>query len=152
LDVHNTTPSATNLCGVTAGQSAPYAIPQDNPFWNANAYPQECAEIFNWGFRNPFRFSFDRLTGDMLIGDVGQGRYEEISFQEAGSAGQNFQWNQCEGLHTFPGDVLGCPGPVGSVRPKIELAHQTSPFACAITGGYMYRGPILPLRGQYIFS
>lgn len=152
LDVHNTTASASNLCGVTAGQPAPYAIPQDNPFWNASAYPEECAEIFNWGFRNPFRFSFDRLTGDMLIGDVGQGRYEEISYQAAGSAGQNFQWNQCEGLHTFPGNSLGCPGPVGSVPPKIELAHSQSPFACAITGGYMYRGPIIPLRGQYVFS
>jgi len=152
LDVHNTTASATNLCGVAAGQPAPYAIPPGNPFANAAAFPNECAEIFNWGYRNPFRFSFDRQTGDLVVGDVGQNRYEEISFQAAGSPGQNFQWNQCEGFHTFPGNALGCTGPAGSVPPKIELAHGSSPFACAITGGYVYRGPIVPLRGQYIFS
>ncbi len=152
LDVHNTTAAAANLCGVAAGQPAPYAIPSGNPFADAGAHPNECAEIFNWGYRNPFRFSFDRQTGDMLVGDVGQNRYEEIDFQAAGSAGQNFQWNQCEGFHTFPGNALGCSGPAGSVPPKIELSHGSSPFACAITGGYMYRGPIIPLRGQYIFS
>jgi glucose/arabinose dehydrogenase len=152
LDVHGTTAAATNLCGVGAGQPALYAIPPGNPFADGGAFPNECAEIFNWGYRNPFRFSFDRQTGDMLIGDVGQGRYEEISYQAAGSAGQNFQWNQCEGFHTFPGNALGCTGPAGSVPPKVELAHGSSPFACAITGGYMYRGPIVPLRGQYIFS
>ena len=152
LDVHGTTASAGNLCGVAAGQPAPYAIPPGNPFADAGAFPDECAEIFHWGFRNPFRFSFDRQTGDILIGDVGQGRYEEISFLDGDSDGKNFQWNQCEGFHTFPGNVLGCSGPAGSIPPKIELAHGSSPFACAITGGYMYRGPILPLRGQYVFS
>ena len=79
------------------------------------AHPDDCAEIFNWGFRNPFRFSFDRETGDMLIGDVGQNTYEEIDFQPAGSAGQNFQWNECEGFHTFPGGSAPCAGPSGSV-------------------------------------
>ncbi|HET9032335.1 MAG TPA: PQQ-dependent sugar dehydrogenase [Dokdonella sp.] len=152
LDVHNTTPSASNLCGVGSGQPAPYAIPPGNPFANAATFPDECAEIFNWGFRNPFRFSFDRQTGDMLIGDVGQNRYEEISFQAAGSGGQNFQWNQCEGLHTYPGNVLGCSGPVGSVVPRLEYSHNSGISGCSITGGYTYRGPIGPLRGQHIFS
>ena len=153
LDVHATTASApANFCGATPGQPAPYAIPPGNPFVDSAQHPQECAEIFNWGFRNPFRFSIDRQTGDMLIGDVGQNAYEEIDFQAAGSAGRNFQWNLCEGLHTYPGGVLGCTGPAGSIKPKLDYAHATSPFGCAVTGGYVYRGPIGPLRGQYLFS
>jgi glucose/arabinose dehydrogenase len=153
LDVHATTASApANFCGVAAGEPAPYAIPPDNPFRDVDLYPQECAEIFNWGFRNPYRFSFDRQTGDLLIGDVGQGAWEEIDFQAAGSAGQNFQWNQCEGLHTYPGGVLGCTGPAGSVVPKLDYGHNVAPSRCAVSGGYVYRGPIIPLRGQYVFS
>ncbi|HEY0231781.1 MAG TPA: PQQ-dependent sugar dehydrogenase [Dokdonella sp.] len=150
LDVHHSTSSAAaNFCGATAGQPAPYSIPAGNPFADVAAHPQECAEIFNWGFRNPYRFSIDRLTGDMLIGDVGQNTYEEIDFQPAGSAGQNFQWNQCEGLHTYPGGSSGCAGPAGSVPPKLDYSHSVG---CAVTGGYIYRGPIAPLRGQYVFS
>lgn len=152
LDVHATTASApANFCGATAGQPAPYAIPPGNPFVDAGAHPQECAEIFNWGFRNPFRFSIDRQTGDMLIGDVGQNIYEEVSFQPAGSPGQDFQWSQCEGLHTYPGNVEGCNGAAGSVKPKLDYSHDETD-GCAVTGGYTYRGPIAPLRGQHIFS
>ncbi len=150
LNVHATTAAApANFCGVAAGQPAPYAIPPGNPFVDVAQHPQECAEIFNWGFRNPFRFSIDRQTGDMLIGDVGQNAYEEIDFQAGGSAGQNFQWNQCEGLHAYPAGGLGCTGPAGSIKPKLDYSHSTG---CAVTGGYVYRGPITPLRGQYIFS
>ncbi|MEP7043813.1 MAG: PQQ-dependent sugar dehydrogenase [Dokdonella sp.] len=150
LDVHATTAAAPgNFCGATPGQPAKYAIPAGNPFADAGAHPQDCAEIFNWGFRNPYRFSIDRVTGDMLIGDVGQNTYEEIDFQPAGSAGQNFQWNACEGLHTYPGGSLGCTGPAGSVPPKLDYSHL---IGCAVTGGYVYRGPIVPLRGQYLFS
>lgn len=152
LDVHATTASApANFCGATPGQPAPYAIPPGNPFADAGAHPQDCAEIFNWGFRNPFRFSFDRETGDMLIGDVGQNTYEEVSFQPAGSPGQDFQWSQCEGLHTYPGGAPGCAGAPGSVAPKLDYSHEET-GGCAITGGYVYRGPIGPLRGQYLFS
>lgn len=150
LDVHATTASApANFCGATPGQPAPYAIPPGNPFVDAGAHPQDCAEIFNWGFRNPFRFSIDRQTGDMLIGDVGQNTYEEVSFQAAGSPGQNFQWNQCEGFHSYPGGAPTCAGPAGSVPPKLDYSHS---IGCAVTGGYVYRGPIGPLRGQYLFS
>jgi len=150
LDVHSSTASApANFCGATAGQPAPYAIPPGNPFTDVGAHPQDCAEIFNWGFRNPFRFSIDSQTGDMLIGDVGQNTFEEIDFQAAGSVGQNFQWNACEGLHTFPNGVSGCAGPAGSIIPKLDYSHS---IGCAVTGGYMYRGPIVALRGQYLFS
>ena len=155
LDVHATTASApANFCGVAAGQPAPYAIPPGNPFRDVGLHPQECAEIFNWGFRNPYRFSFDRQTGDLLIGDVGQVSFEEIDFQASGSAGKNFQWNACEGTHTFDpssGNAGGspCSGPAGSVPPKLDYSHGVG---CAVSGGYMYRGPIIPLRGQYVFS
>jgi glucose/arabinose dehydrogenase len=153
LDVHATTASApANFCGVAAGQAAPYAIPPGNPFRDVAQFPNECAEIFNWGFRNPYRFSVDRETGDLLIGDVGQNAWEEISFQASGSAGQNFQWNQCEGRHTYSGGALGCNGPAGSVVPKLDYGHGVAPFGCAVSGGYVYRGPIAPLRGQYVFS
>ena len=150
IDVHATTASApANMCGATPGQSAAYAIPAGNPFANATSFPNDCAEIFNWGLRNPFRFSFDRQTGDMLIGDVGQDTYEEIDYQAAGSGGQNFQWNACEGLHTYPGGVSGCNGPSGSVKPKLDYAHAPR---CAVIGGYRYRGPVAALSGQYIFG
>jgi glucose/arabinose dehydrogenase len=157
LDVHATTASApANFCGATPGQPAPYAIPPGNPFRDVAQFPEECAEIFNWGFRNPYRFSFDRQTGDLLIGDVGQGSWEEVDFQPAGSAGQNFQWNACEGRHIFnPNGTAGgspCTGPAGSVPPRLDYGHGTAPFGCAVTGGYVYRGPIAPLRGQYVFS
>jgi len=153
LDVHATTASApANFCGATAGQPAPYAIPPGNPFRDVGLHPQDCAEIFDWGFRNPYRFSFDRQTGDLLIGDVGQDAWEEVDFQAAGSAGQNFQWNTCEGRHTFPGGALGCSGPAGSVVPKLDYAHNAAPNGCAVSGGYVYRGPIAPLRGGYVFS
>ncbi len=150
LDVHGTTASApANFCGATQGQPAPYRIPPGNPFADAGAHPNDCAEIFNWGFRNPFRFSIDRQTGDMLIGDVGQNTYEEVSYQAAGSAGQNFQWNKCEGFHTYPGGSEPCSGPAGSVPPKLDYSHN---MGCAVIGGYIYRGPITSLRGRYFFS
>lgn len=153
LDVHGTTASApANFCGATAGQAAAYRIPPGNPFADVGQHPNDCAEIFNWGFRNPFRFSIDRETGDMLIGDVGQNSYEEVDFQPAASAGQNFQWNQCEGFHDYPGGGSPCSGPPGSVPPKLDYAHSDDPFGCAIVGGFVYRGPIVPLRGQYLFS
>ena len=101
-------------------------------------HPNDCAEIFNWGFRNPFRFSIDRETGDMLIGDVGQNTYEEIDFQPAGSAGQNFQWNQCEGFHTYPGGGAPCTGPTGQraaearVLASISAAQSSAAFAIAV--------------------
>ena len=152
LDVHHTTASApSNFCGVATGRPAPYAIPPGNPFADASQHPNDCAEIFNWGFRNPFRFSFDRDTGDLLIGDVGQNTYEEVSFQPAGSAGQNFQWNVCEGFHAYPSGASTCTGPAGSRPPKLDYSHNAL-GACAVTGGYVYRGPIQPLRGQYLFS
>lgn len=122
----------------------PYAVPGDNPFANtATAKPQ----IWAYGLRNPWRFSFDRATGDLYIGDVGQGDWEEINFQPAGSAGgENYGWVNYEGNHKYGGG-----SPEGLVFPVAEYAHVEG--GCSVTGGYVYRGPSLPeLNGVYVFG
>jgi glucose/arabinose dehydrogenase len=107
--------------------------------------------IFAYGLRNPWRFSFDRNTGDLIIGDVGQDRYEEVDFAAApgDGAGANYGWNLYEGLHTYPdGDPAG--GAPGTVLPVIEYPHTP---ACSITGGYVVRDPALPeLAGTYLYG
>jgi glucose/arabinose dehydrogenase len=125
-------------------RSDPYAIPPDNPFLGrAGARP----EIWAYGLRNPWRFSFDRATGDLYIGDVGQDAYEEIDFQPAGSAGgQNYGWNIMEGLHPYKGGDTA-----GLVPPVAEYSHDGG--NCSVTGGYVYRGTrIPPLQGTYLFG
>lgn len=151
LDVHQTTASAAaNLCGATAGQPAQYAIPADNPF---AAQAQKCAEIWDYGLRNPFRFSFDSQTHDLIIGDVGQNLYEEVDFEAFGSGGgRNYGWNLCEGRHYYNPHGTGsvCPATTSSIAPVIEAAHSSG--LCAIIGGYVYRGPSQGLRGTYFYS
>ncbi len=107
--------------------------------------------IFAYGLRNPWRFSYDRTTGDLVIGDVGQDRYEEVDFAAApgDGAGANYGWNQYEGLHTYPGNA---PAGVaaGTVLPVLEYPHGA---ACSITGGYVVRDPALPeLAGTYLYG
>jgi glucose/arabinose dehydrogenase len=121
-----------------------YAIPADNPFaGQADARP----EIWAYGLRNPWRFSFDRMTGDLYIGDVGQDTYEEIDFQPAGSAGgQNYGWNLMEGFHPYHGS-----NSADLVPPVAEYDHSNG--NCSVTGGYVYRGSRIPtLTGTYIFG
>jgi glucose/arabinose dehydrogenase len=107
--------------------------------------------IFAYGLRNPWRFSFDRVTGDLVIGDVGQDRYEEVDFAPAPAdgAGANYGWNRYEGLHTYPGgDPAGAAA--GTVLPVIEYPHSP---ACSITGGYVVRDGALPeLAGTYVYG
>ncbi len=121
--------------------SAPYAIPADNPFVNSDA-PNE---IWSIGWRNPWRFSFDRLTGDMYIADVGQNQYEEVHFQPTGSSGgENYGWNVMEGLHCFSPNFCD---KMGLELPIFEYPHD---FGCSITGGYVYRGQKYPeFYGNY---
>ena len=110
------------------------------------------ASIYASGLRNPFRFSFDRQTGDLLIGDVGQNAYEEVDFLPAGtSAGTNFGWNRYEGMHTYPGGAaVGQPYPAGYTFPVIERSHSPG---CSITGGYVVRDAGLPdLAGRYVYG
>jgi glucose/arabinose dehydrogenase len=124
-----------------------YAIPSDNPFTDkSGARP----ETWVYGLRNPWRISFDRETGDLWIGDVGQNGYEEIDVVRASeSGGQNFGWNVMEGRHCFlPRD--GCNRD-GLTLPVTEYAHGKGD--CAVTGGYVYRGSAWPnLRGGYLFA
>src|SRR6266496_4342291 len=106
-------------------------------------------QVYAYGLRNPWRFSFDRANGDLYIGDVGQNAWEEIDFQPAGSGGgQNYGWNRMEGRHCYPPRSSCDPAPF--VQPVAEFA--TSPGASVI-GGYVYRGPSFPqLNGLYFFG
>ncbi len=123
----------------------PYTVPADNPFVGDTA---AAPEIWAYGLRNPWRFSFDRVTGDLWIGDVGQGSVEEISFESAGGpGGLNFGWNRLEGSTCYAADPCDLPG---AVPPVYEYPH---PDGCSVTGGYVYRGTALPsLAGRYLFG
>ncbi len=105
-------------------------------------------EIAALGLRNPWRFTFDRVTGDLWIGDVGQGAIEEIDFVPRGTTALlNFGWDVYEGTHSYEDKPLG-PGTL--VRPVYEYSHDTG---CSVTGGYVYRGSAIPrLAGRYIFG
>lgn len=127
--------------------SAPfYQIPVDNPF----AAPADGArdEIYAYGLRNPWRWSFDRMNGDMWIGDVGQGAWEEVNWKPAGSAsGENFGWDCYEGNHIY---TAGCTL-TDTVAAIYEYGHSNATGGFSITGGYVYRGPNFPvLQGYYI--
>lgn len=128
-------------CGLVAN----YAVPLDNPFVGQDG---TCDEIWASGLRNPWRFSFDRKTGDLLIADVGQESWEEVNFQPSSSTGgENYGWNCREGLHPFE----PCQDPPSFVDPVIEYA-QDGKVNCAITGGYVYRGSVPSLQGDYVYS
>ena len=131
-----------------SGDEAPYAVPTDNPYMGST---QGRAEIWVLGLRNPWRFTFDRATGDLFIGDVGQNAYEEISYLPAGSAGgANFGWNLMEGTHPFPPGSQP-PANAGLVPPIVDYAQNVG--GCSVTGGYVYRGPSRPeLNGVYFYG
>lgn len=122
----------------------PYAIPPDNPFVSRSDIRPE---IWSFGWRNPWRFSFDRATGDMYVADVGQNAIEEVSFQPAASAGgENYGWRFVEGTGAYLGTA-----PAGLVPPIAEYTHSEG--GCSVTGGYVYRGPTLTdLSGVYVFG
>jgi glucose/arabinose dehydrogenase len=133
--------------------SAPfYGIPASNPFRGPGNPPDE---VWASGLRNPWRFSFDRSTGDLWIGDVGQGAREEIDFQPAASpGGENYGWKVMEGTLCSSSD--NCPGGTPACNsqaftpPVLEYAHNPH---CSVTGGYVYRGTrAAPLRGAYVFG
>jgi glucose/arabinose dehydrogenase len=120
-----------------------YAIPANNPFAAGGGRP----EIWAYGLRNPFRNSFDPLTQNLWIGDVGQNAREEIDLMRPNDGGANFGWRIMEGTAVFN----GTPVP-GLVPPVAEYLHGSGPReGNSITGGYVYRGPVEALRGQYIF-
>jgi glucose/arabinose dehydrogenase len=131
----------------------PYTIPADNPFIGETGAR---AEIWAYGLRNPWRFSFDRQTGDLVIGDVGQGEWEEVDFVPAaagGGRGVNFGWGCWEGRHVYGPNASrsDCnPLPTNHVQPVWEYAHSRG---CSITGGYVVRDAALAgLAGRYLYG
>ena len=123
-------------------RGTPYAIPSDNPYAAGGGRP----EIYALGFRNPWRFSFDRRTGRLWAADVGQNSWEEVDLVERGG---NYGWRVMEGAHCFS-PSQGCSAE-GLERPVAEYANAGR--RCSITGGYVYRGAAVPsLRGTYVFG
>ena len=125
--------------------AAPYAIPNSNPFTQRAGAR---GEIWAYGFRNPWRFSFDRVTGDLWVGDVGDAMWEEVDMQPASSAGgENYGWPFLEGLRCV--DVTHCHDP-NLVAPLVTYDHNMN---CAFIGGYVYRGDYVPaLKGKYLYG
>jgi glucose/arabinose dehydrogenase len=121
----------------------PYRVPSGNPFVDrGGARP----EIWAYGLRNPWRFSFDPATGDLWIGDVGQNAWEEVDHEPAGSGGRNYGWDRREGRHDFEGER-----PAGAVDPVIEYGREGG--ACTVIGGSVYWGRRIPgLRGAYLYG
>jgi glucose/arabinose dehydrogenase len=144
----NQSPLLGKILRIDPRAGTPYAVPAGNPFG------EPAREVWALGLRNPYRFSFDRDTGDLIIGDVGQNRYEEITFAAAGGEapgrGTNFGWKLYEGLHTAAGAPIGSP-PAGYAFPAIEHPHAAG--WCSLTGGYVVRDPALgELAGQYVYG
>jgi len=129
-----------------AGPENPYAIPPDNPFAADSPETDGRGEIWAYGLRNPWRFSFDRETGALWAGDVGQNRWEEIDLIERGG---NYGWNVLEGNHCFrPSD--NCQRD-GMAPPVWEYPLDGEP--CSVIGGYIYRGSAIPwLKGAYVYG
>lgn len=149
-DPGNRAQNMTTLLGkmlrIDVDQGTPYQVPPDNPFVDIeNILP----EIWAFGLRNPWRFSFDRATGNMYIADVGQNIWEEIDVQPAGSAGgQNYGWRCYEGFASF--NLSQCGGVSGMVDP-VHVYEHSEVNGCSVTGGYVYRGQEEAFNGKYIY-
>lgn len=129
-----------------------YAIPATNPYLN-DGNASTLPEIWAYGLRNPWKFSFDKTTGDLWIADVGQGVYEEINMVPITTPGLNYGWRCYEGAnHSF--NTTGCPAESTTTRPIAEYSHNgNGVFKCSITGGYRYRGTqFTSLTGLYFFA
>ncbi len=120
----------------------PYAIPPDNPFAGGGGAP----EVWAKGLRNPWRFSFDSVSSQIWIGDVGQGAYEEIDRAPVGSVGLNYGWPILEGSHCYQSET--CQPPASYQPPISEYSHADG---CSVTGGYVYRGAAQPALGGFYF-
>ncbi len=121
----------------------PYAVPVDNPFIGQAGRD----EIWGYGLRNPWRFSFDAVGGALYVADVGQNQWEEVNVVDRDQAGLNYGWNTMEGAHCFGSSTSS---EQGLVLPAIEYSHSDG---CSVTGGFVYRGSALPqLTGHYFYS
>ena len=139
-----------------AGSAPFYGIPADNPFRGSGGSDGMADEVWASGLRNPWRFSFDRATGDLYIADVGQGQREEISRQDANSpGGENYGWKVMEG--TLCGSAASCPGTTPACNSSAFtmpiLEYRNEGAHCSVIGGYVYRGTGVPqLSGHYVFG
>lgn len=138
-NAQNTSSLLGKILRVDVNGAAPYAIPSGNPFNN---------EIYAWGLRNPWRFSFDRSAGDLYIADVGQNELEEINHMQANQAGGNFGWKIMEGSKCFQSETCNREN---LILPVAEYNHSGGD--CSVTGGYVYRGSEFPsLQGVYLYG
>jgi hypothetical protein len=134
-----------SLLRLDVGSSGPYAIPPDNPWASDLAFRHE---LWNYGLRNPWRFSFDRVTGDLYIADVGDITLEEVdAVSHTSTGGENYGWRIMEGSECFGG---GTCNRSGLTLPAIAYGHTQG---CSVIGGYVYRGDAIPaLRGTYFYT
>ena len=132
-----------SMLRIDVDSELPYAIPEDNPFVGDDSGADE---IWAYGLRNVWRFSFDRATGDLYMADVGQNLWEEINFQPADSAGgENYGWNVWEASHPFARGT--------AENHVLPFAEYSTSLGCAVTGGYVYRGQAIPdLEATYLFG
>jgi glucose/arabinose dehydrogenase len=134
-----------------AGGGKPYSVPATNPFVGKPGRD----EIYGYGLRNPFRFSFDRSHGQprIAIGDVGQNQFEELDYTTVGRAdGANFGWDALEGFSQYTDENSGTPDPGGTVKPIFAYPHSRG-GSCSIIGGYVVRDRRLAgLRGRYVYA
>jgi glucose/arabinose dehydrogenase len=135
--------------------AAKYVIPPDNPFANSTGCGDKrgCPEIYAWGFRNPWRWSFDRVTGQLWVGDVGQGEWEEIDLVEKG---KNYGWRCYEGANEYNFSECDKSTPYAipvAVYKHMPFEQSRDGMAASVTGGYVYRGKAVPaLEGAYLYA
>ena len=154
-DPNNRAQDPNSLLGkmlrIDVDSGSPYAIPPSNPFVSNGAVADE---IWAFGLRNPWRFSFDRLTGDLFIADVGQNAWEEVNIQPATSTGgENYGWSCDEGNHDY-NNSRDCTIYGVLTNPQIEYEHGPGDsIGCSVTGGYVYRGTQYPaMDGVYFYG
>ncbi|MFM1932816.1 MAG: hypothetical protein RL226_2119 [Bacteroidota bacterium] len=151
-DIDNNAQNLNTLLGkilrIDVNGFEPYTVPSDNPFVGV---PDTREEIWAYGFRNPWRWSFDRATGDKYIGDVGEVDWEEVSFEPANSTGGlNYGWRRMEGTHCYE-PVVDCNPDNDLVLPVLDYPHANG--LCSVVGGFVYRGASIPsLYGYYILA
>lgn len=156
-DPNNNALNRTSLLGKmlriapNTGSGGGYTSPTSNPYFGHATFRPE---IWSYGLRNPWRNSFDRLTGDLYMGDVGQSAREEINFQSANSAGgANYGWREFEGMLTTGNGNGGLTGLDPDTKPIYNYARGTGAFLGeTVTGGYVYRGPLTGFQGVYFFG
>ncbi|MEP6465708.1 MAG: PQQ-dependent sugar dehydrogenase [Parafilimonas sp.] len=151
-DPYNLAQNKTSLLGkmlrIDVHHGNPYAIPADNPFIDSAGYKKE---IWALGLRNPWRWSFDDVTGALIIADVGQDSWEEINFQQPGKGGQNYGWRCYEGRHAY--NTTGCSPQSFYTMPVYEYPHSDVTGDCSVTGGFIYRGTkYKSWYGKYFFG